>query len=220
MHQAKVGAAYVRAGFAVIRRGVFKAALVVGPSARAYRCFMPAGNSKGNDRRLPYGLGRGYQPQSLKLGRRCNTAGGSSKDSNGRKTRFVLAFVIRGAGDAGCSRGCRVRPCPFAKPAGKVLGIGGVIHSRYRNPCLVIAGARLKREESDLPYPAQGCLVEVIELHELRFAAVRPDDDVIAARFGARKEFGQGVLELRYAIVAAGIRAFHRRCRYASGRSE
>jgi hypothetical protein len=191
----------VGAGFTVIRRGIFHTALVVGPSARAYRCFMPTGNSKGNDRRLFYGLGRGYQPKSLKLGRCCNTAGGSSKDGNGRKTRFVFAFVVRGAGNAGCSRGCGVSPCPFTKPAGEVFGIGGIIQSGYGNPCLVIAWARLKRQKSGLPYPTQRCLVEVIELHKLRFAAVRPDNDVIAPCLGSRKEFRQGVLELRYGLL-------------------
>ena len=86
----KVGTAHVRAGFAMILGSVLKAALIVRPSARAYRRFMPAGNSKGKNGRLSYGLRRGYQPQSLKLGRRGNTAGGSSKDSNGGKSGSYL----------------------------------------------------------------------------------------------------------------------------------
>jgi hypothetical protein len=55
----------------------------------------------------------------------------------------------------------------------------------------VIARAGLKRKKSGVPYPAQRCLVEVVELDELRFAALRPDDDVIAARLGSWKEFWQ-----------------------------
>jgi hypothetical protein len=83
----------------------------------------------------------------------------------------------------------------------------------------MIAWTGLKREESGIPYPVYRCLVEVIELHELRFATMRPDDDVVAARFCARKELWQGVLELRNGLLAE-IRVFHRRYRYASGRTE
>jgi len=84
----------------------------------------------------------------------------------------------------------------------------------------VIAWARLKRQKSGPPLPYSALPGRVIELHKLRFAAVRPDNDVIAPCLGSRKEFRQGVLELRYGLLRSESALFTIDVDMASGQSE
>jgi hypothetical protein len=105
----------------MVRRSIFQAALVVGPPARAYCCLMPAGNSKGEDRGRSYRLGRSYQSQGFQLGRCGNTAGGSMDDPDAREVCLVLAFVIRGAGNAGCPEAVGSAPAPLRSLRAKSL---------------------------------------------------------------------------------------------------
>jgi hypothetical protein len=103
----EVGAAYVRAGIAVVALSVIHASLIVRPFPGPYRIRVPAGNAKGNHGRGLYRLGFGNQSQGFQLGWRDYTARGDVKDDDFGKVGFVFAFVVRRAGNAsgtGCGR--------------------------------------------------------------------------------------------------------------------
>jgi hypothetical protein len=75
----------------------------------------------------------------------------------------------------------------LAKPAGEVFGLLRGLKPRDRDPCLVITGRGLKRQERGLPYPAESLRVQIVELHEMHLIARRPDDDVVLPRLPLRE---------------------------------
>ena len=64
------------------------------------------------------------------------------------------------------------------------------------NPCLVIAGARLKGQECSLPYSAQPCGVQVIELDKMNRVTQGPDNDVVLPRCRAGEQLRHRGLDL------------------------
>ena len=72
-------------------------------------------------------------------------------------------------------------PAPLRNLRAKVFCFFAFLQARYRNPCLVIAGAGLQRQEGSIVKTGECVCFDIVELNKLGGVAGRPDDDVVSS---------------------------------------
>ena len=72
-------------------------------------------------------------------------------------------------------------PTSFLNLGANSLALFNAGQVRYRNPCLVIAGTGLQRQEGNVPHAVQSLALEIVELNKLGGVALRLHDVVVLA---------------------------------------
>ena len=97
------------------------------------------------------GSGSATSPRDSRWAAETTRPGAVFKDGDFRKIGLVFAFVVHCAGHAGGARGGDIGSDAFLQSPGEVFRVVRVSEAGDGYPGLVIAGAGLQRQESDLP---------------------------------------------------------------------